>query len=579
MKLIEAFDIVRRNDAREAPEFSAYLACGFNPLHLPAFLAAELSLALPERRVVISQGLFGDFWGNLEKAAEKRRDSIVVILDWADLDPRLGLRGLGSWAPASLSDILLNVRNRVAQFVDVLKRIAGSSPTVVCFPTLTMQPVSYFPGSQASSFELELRQHVSTMNLQASRIPNVRIVSDARLDQLSPRENRHDVKSDVLFGYPYKLPHASVIAKLTATLIQPPPPKKGLITDLDDTLWKGILGEDGVGGISWDLDNHSHMHGVYQRFLQSLSETGILIGAASKNAPESVAAALEREDLILPSRALFPVEANWGMKSESVKRILKTWNIGPDAIVFIDDSPMELAEVKAVHPGIECILFPRDNPQEISELLYRLRDLFGKNSILEEDLIRSQSIRRSREIETHNSSAQGYEEEFLRQSEAELTFSFVKSPLDPRALELVNKTNQFNLNGKRYTEAAWSDYVNQSDTIILMAAYRDKYGPLGKIAVLAGKVNRERLSLDVWVMSCRAFSRRIEHKCLGELFKKVDVEEIEFDYEPTPKNGPITGFLFACLGKPPQAHCRLRREKFEEHRFETFQRVSEAVNG
>src|SRR5262249_48227907 len=150
--------------------------------------------------------------------------------------------------------------------------------------------------------------------------------------------------------FPYNLDHASAVAGLLSRLIWNPPPKKGLITDLDDTLWSGIIGEVGAQGVHWDLDHQSQCHGLYQRFLRSLSEEGVLVSVASKNDRATVEDAFEREDLLLPKENIFPLEVGWGSKAEAVTRILKVWNVGPDSIVFVDDNPLELAEVQSRHP-------------------------------------------------------------------------------------------------------------------------------------------------------------------------------------------------------------------------------------
>ncbi len=579
MKLIEAIEILRAAQPAEVQAFRVNMVCGFNPLHLQTFLTARLRQLFPDMRPEIAGGLYGDFWGNLERAEAATADVCVILVEWSDLDPRLGIRGLGSWAPEALEDILTNAKGRKAQFGQIIKRVSNNVSVVVCLPTLPLPPVSFAPGWQAGAFDLELRSVVSSMALEAARCRNVRAINPARLDRDSPLEARLDVKAELLSGFPYKLPHASTIAELMCQAIRPAVPKRGLITDLDDTLWNGILGEVGAEGVSWDLEHNSHMHGVYQRMLHSLSAAGILIGAASKNAADAVEEALRREDLVVPRSALFPVEANWGPKSESVSRILKAWNIGADSIVFIDDSAMELAEVKARHPEVECILFPKDDPQAIHELLHDLRDLFGKSSLSEEDSIRRESIRQSHTLEVQLGNGPEAADNFLKQSEAEITLNFCKSPLDPRAIELVDKTNQFNLNGRRFTETSWRTYVSQPDSVFVLAAYRDKYGPLGKIAVLAGRKVEKTITLSVWVMSCRAFSRRIEDRCLGELFQRFDIDQIEFEFVSTPRNGPIHDFLAGMLGVPPSPNCRITRDQFMARSAKTFQKVVEAEHG
>src|SRR5204863_9577670 len=146
----------------------------------------------------------------------------------------------------------------------------------------------------------------------------VRLLSSRRLDELSPLARRFDVKAEITSGFPYSLEHASSLAELLAAFIQDSPPKKGLITDLDDTLWAGILGEIGVDRITWDMAGHAHMHGLYQQFLGSLASAGVLLAAASKNDRALVEQALARGDMLLSKESLFPLDVHWKPKSESV---------------------------------------------------------------------------------------------------------------------------------------------------------------------------------------------------------------------------------------------------------------------
>jgi FkbH-like protein len=256
------------------------------------------------------------------------------------------------------------------------------------------------------------------------------------------------------------------------------------------------------------------------------------------------------------------MEIHWGPKSESVQRILKAWNIGAESVVFVDDSPMELAEVAAVHPGIKCLQFPTRDQVKINQLLATLRDLFGKNVLLEEDLIRVKSARRGHQEQQDREQSSATPGQFLKLAEAEIDFHIGKTPLDPRAIELVNKTNQFNLNGTRRPEAYWQAWLKNPDSFLMLVSYKDKYGPLGKIAVLAGRGMGRKLFVDSWVMSCRAFSRQIEHRCLQELYSRFDVDEIEFDFAATDRNKPFQAFLSDMLGEPPFPACILPRTLF-----------------
>ena len=578
MKLTEALGILKGVKSRKGELFTCFLATGVNPLHLSTFLAAELSLLFLDQRIEVQHGLYGDFVGNLGRLASTEAYGGIVLMEWTDLDPRLGIRTVGAWSPSVYSDILSTVKARALEVQQAIEKACQRMPVVLSMPTLPLPPISFAPGWQASSFEVELKALVHSVASQVSQHAQARVLNSQRIDLVSPLQERFDVESELLTGFPYKLPHASALANLLACLTRRPAPKKGLITDLDDTLWRGILGEVGIDGISWDLDQHSQMHAFYQRLLGALSTEGVLIAVASKNELSLVEKAFSRKDLALSANSVFPMEVSWGPKSEAVARILKTWNVGADSVVFVDDSPLELAEVKASHPDVECIKFPTKDSLGVYNLVLRLRDLFGKSAILQEDTIRAESISRSHAGDAAQDGARTTPANFLEQAEAEMNFNFSKSPLDPRALDLVNKTNQFNLNGKRYTEASWHNYFLDPASFLLLVSYTDKYGPLGKIAVVAGRQQEKKLRVDSWVMSCRAFSRRIEYRCLEELFAKFDVDEIELDYSRTDRNSPLYEFLTEILSVAPSPACVISRRDLAASP-ETLRHLQEATNG
>jgi FkbH-like protein len=579
VNLIEALEILKQAVPDDGHSCRASLACGFAPLHLQTFLAAHLRKRLPQHRVEVKTGLFGDLAGNVERLQGSNCDLVSVIIEWQDLDSRLGIRSLGGWRAADLPDIVKSATQAVARLEKGLRRVSASTPTCVCMPTLPMPPLFTTPTHQAGDYELQLRQLMASLATSISNESFIRILNSQRLDELSPWHARLDVRSELMTGFPYKLPHASTIAELLATLTQNPSPKKGLITDLDDTLWAGILGEVGAEGVSWHLDQRTHLHGLYQQFLDSLASAGVFVAVASKNDRALVEQAFERKDLIISKENLYPVEANWARKSQSAQRILKTWNIGPEAAVFIDDSPMEVAEVKAAFPEIECIVFPKNDYQAIWDLLKHLRDLFGKSLLSEEDSIRLKSIRGADALRDSIDVVGGSLDDFLQSAHAFIRYTLGKQAGDSRALALVNKTNQFNLNGKRLNESVWFKYLRDPQTFLVTATYEDKYGPLGKIAVVMGRVDGRNLVVDTWVMSCRAFSRRIEHHCLKYLFEKFSADEIVFDYQATARNGPLQEFFAQLLGVPPGKGLRLSRSSFFERTPPLFHQVEEVGRG
>jgi FkbH-like protein len=574
MKLVEALELANRSHAQAKPK-SFFLACGFSPLHLRTFLHAHLQKLFPTDAIDLCCGLYGDLAGSMERASACTFDSAAVVLEWADIDPRLGIRQLGGWLPETLPDILSCVDLSLVRLESALAGLLARCPVALSLPTLPLPPLDFPPGFQAGTFELDLRLKIAGFAARISGLPVLRLVHPQRLDILSPLAGRLDAKSELSTGFPYRLEHAEKLASLLASLLHNASPKKGLITDLDDTCWKGILGEVGVDGICWDLDGRGHLHGLYQQFLHALAARGVLIAVASKNDPALVQQAFERPDIHLPPGSVFPIQAHWGPKSQSVARILKTWNIAADSVVFVDDSPLELAEVRTFHPDVECIQFPAHDPDALLGLLERLRDLFGKPALAAEDRLRSQSIRAGAALQ--DAVLEGVPaENILKQADARIQFHLNASAEDARAFDLVNKTNQFNLNGRRFRDVEWRAYLQQEGAFLLTVSYRDKFGPLGEIAVILGRaLPSATLRIDAWVMSCRAFSRRSEHQCLSYLFRKFDAGTITFDWVETPRNGPLGEFLEKF--QPLQPDFRLERERFEALCPPLFHIVEEPV--
>jgi FkbH-like protein len=577
MNLLAALELIKHQAPDGTANRKLFLACGFTPLHLPVFVSAQLIALQPARKNEIKSGLFGDLLGNIQRAQAFDCDALLAVVEWPDIDPRLGIRTLGGWRTGDLPATLAAAKEHIDRLTEALQVAAEIFPIALSLPTLPLPPLFYGRNTQATSEQARLQAIVADSAAHLASLKNIRLVNSESLLADSPLSTRFDVKSEIVAGFPYSLSHASALAGYLAVLVANPAPRKGLITDLDDTLWGGILGEVGVDGVSWTLDQHTHMHAVYQQFLASLASSGTLIAVASKNDPALVKKAFERKDLLIPKDSIFPFEVTWGRKSDSVQRILKDWNIAPDAVTFIDDSPMEVAEVQDAFPQMECLVFPRDNFPAIWDLVKRLRNEFGKTNLSEEDALRLQSLRVSKRVRRSLSSTAN-SDEFLRGAESHVLFGFLKRKDDPRAFELLNKTNQFNLNGKRLTEGEWSKYLANPSSFALLISYGDKFGPLGKIAVLLGRLAVDRIQVDYWVMSCRAFSRRIEHQCLNYLFRKHNASKICFDFKPTDRNGPLQEFFTELLGSAPGSKVTLSRTTCLERLPKLFHRVEENSN-
>jgi FkbH-like protein len=520
MKLIEALHIA--NAPQKGPSFRVLLACGFTPLHLQTAVKAHLRLSLPSRSIEVRTGVYGDLGGTLENARE-HLDAVLVVLEWGDLDPRLSWRSPGKVSGEVISDARARL-NRIEKAVAIL---AEKTIVAVSLPALPLAPVLHTPGSELQPVEAALWEMLYGFTASTRAL----VLHPEALRQGSG----HDLRSELMNGFPYFFPYADALAAGLVRIVLPPAPKKGLITDLDETLWRGILGDDGLEVISWDADHKAGFHGLYQQLLNVLAGAGVLLGVASKNDAGLVDKALARRDLVVEPRHLFPIEVHWRPKPESVERILEAWNVGPDCVVFVDDDPLELAQMKAAFPAMECLEFRKDD----ARFLLELRDRFGKREIRQEDKLRVASLRDGQAVRQAVDGASL--DALLAGAEARVTFRWSKQPRDPRALELINKTNQFNLNGFRYTQADWNAYLSDPATHLVVVEYEDRFGKLGKIAALAGRERGEGFELDVWVVSCRAFSRRIEHQCVKLLLSRWEL--LHLRCERTERNAPMMDFL------------------------------------
>jgi FkbH-like protein len=537
MRITDALRVIH-NAPQDARPFLVTLACGFTPLHLQTFLTAHLQQALPERLVIVKPGTYGSLVTTLEEAREKEIANLALVIEWMDLDPRLGSRARFLFTSGVLADIVATAEKSLERLLFLLKQLSAIAPIALSTPTLPLPSMFHCGGWQISETESHLESLITKFTREIID-EGILVVRQSYLSEDLPQNQRHDLKSELLLDLPYTQKHAGSLALALSRLLCPPVCKKGLITDLDGTLWSGLVGEDGHEGVRWDLDSQSGLHALYQRSIASFADRGILIGVASKNDASVATKVFERSDFILGREWAFPLEIHWDAKSTSVARILRTWNISADSVVFVDDSPMELAEVQSAHPGIECVQFPHKDYIAGYAMLKQLRDLFGKQKLTAEDGLRANSIRQAndRKIIGHSDP-----ESFLRQADPIVRFSFDDSR-DSRALELVNKTNQFNLNGVRYAESDWKKELSKPDNRLVVASYEDRFGILGKIAVLLGTLHNDTLRVRTWVMSCRAFSRRIEHLILKTCFEHFHVCQIEFDFKSTEKNSPLKNFL------------------------------------
>ena len=315
--------------------------------------------------------------------------------------------------------------------------------------------------------------------------------------------------------------------------------KKCLILDLDNTVWGGIIGDDGMEGIQI-----GHGLGIgkafseFQMWVKKLKQRGIIICVASKNNLETAKEPFEKHpDMILKLDDIAVFQANWETKVDNIRTIRKILNIGFDSMVFLDDNPFERNIVRENIPGITVPELPED-PGDYLEYLYSL-NLFETASYDKADKDRTKQY----QVEAQRVSlAKTFtnEADFLKSLKMVSAVSGFTKFNTPRVAQLSQRSNQFNLRTIRYTEADIAEMAKDRKTIDLSFTLEDKFGDNGLIGVVIMKeLDVESLFIDTWFMSCRVLKRGMENFTLNAIVQKAKeagYKRIVGEYLPTAKN-------------------------------------------
>lgn len=315
--------------------------------------------------------------------------------------------------------------------------------------------------------------------------------------------------------------------------------KKCLILDLDNTVWGGVIGDDGMEGIQLGHGlGIGKMFTEFQMWVKKLKQRGIIICVASKNNEETAKEPFEKHpDMVLKLDDIAVFQANWETKVDNIRTIQSILNIGYDSMVFLDDNPFERNMVRENIPGITVPELP-EYPEDYLEYLYSL-NLFetASYSNLDKDRTKQYQVEAKR---VSLSKTFTNEADFLKSlNMVSVVSGFTKFNI-PRVAQLSQRSNQFNLRTVRYTDADIEALANDPNVIDLSFTLEDKFGDNGLIAVIIMKpLDKETLFVDTWFMSCRVLKRGMENFTLNIMVEKAKAagyKKIIGEYLPTPKN-------------------------------------------
>lgn len=323
--------------------------------------------------------------------------------------------------------------------------------------------------------------------------------------------------------------------------------KKALALDLDNTLWGGVVGDDGVEGI--EIGHETSMGQVYsefQKYLKDVSSIGITLNVNSKNEHENAMAGLNHPESTLKPKDFIVIKANWETKDRNLFAIAKELNIGTDSIVFIDDNPAERAMVTASLPETEAPDI--GTPENYIGILDRSR-FFEVTELSSDDVKRNEMYRQNAARAAEQTQFADYGD-YLRSLNMKAVIRDFEPVYIPRIAQLTNKSNQFNLTTLRISESEMENISKDDRYIRLYGKLSDKYGDNGVITVVIGQKENDKLHIKLWLMSCRVLKRDMELAMLDSLVdaaKAQGIKKLYGYYYKTAKNAMVKEF-YGTLG-------------------------------
>ena len=492
--------------------------------------------------------------------AEPIEDSLSFLMEEVDRPATVSFAGFGQvfqelLDPASLlsrnqrgSNLLLirlqdwagsdeteaAVQSACTEFVAALgtavKRSAAAHIVIFC-------PSANSPTGSHTAFY----QHTeSALASQLRALSGVTAITSEQVLQMYPVAEWRDPYAERIGAVPYTAEFFTALAAAAARRIWAlrSAPYKAIVLDCDNTLWKGVCGEDGPLGVTID-----EPRAALQRFLLAQQEAGMVLCLASKNAEEDVWAVFERNPgMILRREHIVASQIHWGAKSESLSRLAAQLELGLDSFVFLDDNPLECAEVRANCPQALTLELPA-NPVDIPHFLRHVW-AFDHWNVTAEDRQRGSMYRENLERESLRQGSLDLDA-FL----ANLQLNIQIAPMRPedlgRVSQLTERTNQFNTTTLRRKEAE-IEQLRREGATVLAVRVRDRFGDYGLVGVVISKFAAATLFVDTLLLSCRVLGRKVEHAILarlGEIAQQRGLSHIDIPFAATKKNQPAFDFL------------------------------------
>lgn len=441
-----------------------------------------------------------------------------------------------------------------ARIRQIWSRIGSRIPAMVLqcnFPLIDDGVFGQFGNKTEQSFLFQQRKLNYLLMQGCQEAKNTFLIDLDALQTALGRSTFADPKLYYVAKMPISLAALPAAAKLVVDVVRSlqGAVKKCLVLDLDNTLWGGVIGDDGLSGIQIGELGTGHAFSDFQKWLKELKNRGILLTVCSKNNEETAKEPFEKHpEMVLRLEDFSMFVANWEDKARNIRTIQQALNIGMDSMVFLDDNPFERELVRIMIPEITVPELPEDPALYLQYL--RGLDLFETASYSREDAGRTEQYREKAQRAAFEAAFQSYDD-YLEALQMRASAAAFDPFHYPRIAQLTQRSNQFNLRTVRYTEAEIEALAQDDSRIGLYFTLKDKFGDHGLISVVVlEKQPEDTLFISEWLMSCRVLKRGMEEFIVDKILSvaaQQGFRRVVGEYIPTPKNAMVKD-LYEQLG-------------------------------
>ncbi len=529
------------------------ISASFTAEPLVPFLGAELldrSVPVSALSVAPYGQIFQTCFDPRAAFGDREPDAIVLLWRIEDLFPEL-LERLRAGDPTALRETLGEISG-LQQAVGALRDSFAGTIVVGTPPFPNAPGIDLRDLRNALALGADHRRMVDHWVQGIDAVARVQIFDFDALQRHHGADRALDERKWHLYRQPYTDAFWALVGEDLARILaaQRGAARKCVVVDCDNTLWGGIIGEDGLGGIQIGQDFPGSAYRDFQRALTAERENGVLLALASKNNEPDVWEVFDRHDgMLLRRDHLSAWRINWRPKAENLRDIAAELGIGTESLVFVDDNPVEIAEVQATLPEVACLQVPED-PARLPSTFREAR-LFDRIDLTAEDRRRAAMMeqeRDRRDLQTRLSPT-----EFLASLDLRVSVFRVRAEHVARVVQLINKTNQFNLTTVRRSRDQVETLMGSQDHHLMALRVQDRFGDYGLVGVSIAREESDVWILDTLLMSCRVLGRGVQTAFLAGIAAEArghKMERIRGSYVATPKNGLVAG-LYADHGFEP----------------------------